>query len=159
MLTVRIICIGKLKEKYLKDAVEEYRKRLSSLCKFEITELSEEYTPENPSPAQTARTVEKESEKLLSKIASSDYVIAMCVEGKTLSSEELSVKLENVALTHSSVDFIIGGSWGLSEKLKQRADLKLSMGRMTFPHQLCRVMLCEQIYRAFQISKGTKYHK
>ncbi len=159
MLTVRIICIGKLKEKYLKDAVAEYGKRLSPLCKFEITELNEEYTPDSPSSAQTAQTVEKESEKILSKIAPSDYVIAMCVEGKNLSSEELSEKLENITLSHSAVDFIIGGSWGLSDKLKSRADLKLSMGRMTFPHQLCRVMLSEQIYRAFQISKGTKYHK
>lgn len=159
MLSVRIFCVGKLKEKYLRDAVEEYRKRLSPLCKFEIAELSEEYTPENPSAALTKQTVEKESEKILSKIAASDYVIAMCVEGKLLSSEELSEKLENITLSHSTVDFVIGGSWGLSEKLKQRADLKLSMGRMTFPHQLFRVMLCEQIYRAFQISKGTKYHK
>lgn len=159
MLTVRIVCIGKLKEKYLKDAVEEYRKRLSPLCKFEITELSEEYTPDNPSASQIAQTVEKESEKLLSKIAPSDYVIAMCVEGKNLSSEELSERLERITLDHSAADFIIGGSWGLSDRLKDRADLKLSMGRMTFPHQLCRVMLSEQIYRAFQISKGTKYHK
>lgn len=159
MLTVRIICIGKLKEKYLKDAVEEYRKRLSPLCKFEITELGEEYTPDNPSASQLAQTVEKESGKILSKIAPSDYVVAMCVEGKNLSSEELSERLEHITLDHSAADFIIGGSWGLSDKLKSRADLKLSMGRMTFPHQLCRVMLSEQIYRAFQISKGTKYHK
>lgn len=159
MLSVNIICIGKLKESYLKDAVAEYRKRLSPLCKFDIAELSEEYTPENPSQAQITQTVEKESEKILSKIAPGDYVIAMCIEGKNLSSEELSEKLETITLTHSTVDFVIGGSWGLSDKLKQRADLKLSMGRMTFPHQLFRVMLCEQIYRAFQISKGTKYHK
>lgn len=159
MLSVKIICIGKLKEKYLKDAVAEYTKRLSPLCKFEILELSEEYTPDNPSDAQIAVTIEKESEKILSKIAPSDYVIAMCVEGKNLSSEELSQKLENITLTHSAVDFIIGGSWGLCDALKQRADFRLSMGKMTFPHQLFRVMLCEQIYRAFQISKGTKYHK
>ena len=159
MLSIRLICIGKLKEAYLKDAVAEYGKRLSSLCKFEIVELGEEFTPDDPSPAQTAQTVEKESDKILSKIAPSDYVIAMCIEGKDLSSEELSQKLEDIMLSNSTVDFVIGGSWGLSEKLKQRADLRLSMGRMTFPHQLFRVMLCEQIYRAFQISKGTKYHK
>lgn len=159
MLSINIICIGKLKEKFWKDAVEEYRKRLSSLCRFEIIELSEEYTPENPSPSQISLTVEKESEKILSKISPSDYVIAMCVEGKIISSEEMSEKLENITFSHSTADFIIGGSWGLSDKLKQRADLRLSMGRMTFPHQMFRVMLCEQIYRAFQISKGTKYHK
>ena len=159
MLSVNIICIGKLKEKYLRDAMEEYTKRLSPLCRFSVSELSEERVSDNPSPAQIKETVEKESEKILRKIAPSDYVIAMCIEGKNISSEELSEKIEAVSQTHSTTDFVIGGSWGLSKKLKSRADFCLSMGRMTFPHQLFRVMLTEQIYRAFQISKGTKYHK
>ena len=111
------------------------------------------------SQAEIDRTVSAESERILSKIGKSDYTIAMCVEGKNISSEELSRKLDEISLSHSTVNWIIGGSWGLSDSLKARADFKLSIGKMTFPHQLCRVMLLEQIYRAFQISKGTKYHK
>ena len=95
----------------------------------------------------------------MQKIGKGDYVIAMCVEGKNISSEELSDRIENISMTHSTIDLIIGGSWGLSDTLKERADFKLSMGKMTFPHQLFRLMLLEQLYRAFQISKGTKYHK
>ena len=96
---------------------------------------------------------------IMQKLGKGDYVIAMCVEGKNISSEELSGRLEDISMTHSAVDLIIGGSWGLSDTLKARADFKLSMGKMTFPHQLFRLMLLEQLYRAFQISKGTKYHK
>ena len=159
MLSVNIICVGKLKESYLRDAVEEYSKRLRPLCRLSVVELPEERVGENPSAAEIRQTVEAESERIAAKIAKGDYVIALCVEGRIISSEELSSKLEEVQQTHSTVDLIIGGSWGLSDGLKARCDLKLSMGRMTFPHQLCRVMLLEQVYRAFQISKGTKYHK
>ena len=159
MLSVNIICVGKLKESYLRDAVEEYSKRMKPLCKLSLIELPEERVGENPSPAEIRQTITAESDRIMSKLSKGDYVIAMCVEGRNISSEELSERLENVQLQASAVDFIIGGSWGLSDELKARADFKLSMGKMTFPHQLCRVMLLEQIYRAFQISRGTKYHK
>lgn len=159
MLSVNIICVGRLKESYLRDAVEEYSKRMKTLCKLSVIELPEERVGENPSPAEIRNTITAESDRIMNKLGKGDYVIAMCVEGRNISSEELSERLENVQLQTSTVDFIIGGSWGLSDELKARADFKLSMGKMTFPHQLCRVMLLEQIYRAFQISRGTKYHK
>lgn len=159
MLSVNIICVGKLKESYLRDAVDEYAKRMRPICKLSIIELAEERVGDSPSTAEIQRTINAESERILAKINKGDYVIAMCVEGKNISSEELSERLNTIQQTASTIDFIIGGSWGLSESLKSRADFKLSMGKMTFPHQLCRVMLLEQIYRAFQISKGTKYHK
>ena len=159
MLSVNIICVGKLKESYLRDAVDEYSKRMKPLCRLNIVELSEERAPDNPSPAEIQRIISAESDRIAQKISKGDHVIAMCVEGRNISSEELSKQLEDISMRSSTVDLIIGGSWGLSDTLKARADLRLSMGRMTFPHQLCRVMLLEQLYRAFQISKGTKYHK
>lgn len=159
MLRVNLICVGRLKERYLSDAVEEYSRRLRPLCRFEIIELPEERAADNPSDAEIAAVVNAEGDRILGRIERGDYVIAMCIEGRLISSEELSERLDAVTLTHSTVDVVIGGSWGLSDALKARADLRLSIGRMTFPHQLCRVMVCEQIYRAFQISRGTKYHK
>lgn len=159
MLTINIICIGKLKEAYWRAAVEEYTKRMKPLCKLNIIELGEERVGDNPSDAEIQHTITAESDRIMTKIGKGDYVIAMCVEGKNIGSEELSSRLESISMTHSTVDLIIGGSWGLSDELKNRSDFKLSMGKMTFPHQLCRVMLLEQLYRAFQISKGTKYHK
>lgn len=159
MLSVNIICVGKLKESYLRGAIEEYSKRMKPLCKLSVIELPEERVGETPSPAEIRKTVDAESDRILQKLGKSDYVVAMCIEGKNPSSEELSQKLEEIQQLAGTVDFIIGGSWGLSDALKARADLRLSMGRMTFPHQLFRVMLLEQIYRAFQISRRTKYHK
>lgn len=159
MLTINIICVGKLKESYWRGAVEEYAKRMKPLCKLNIIELPEERAGDNPSDAEIQHTVTAESDRIAAKLGKGDYVIALCVEGKNISSEELSKRLENISMTHSTVDLIIGGSWGLSEELKTRSDFRLSIGKMTFPHQLCRVMLLEQLYRAFQISKGTKYHK
>lgn len=159
MLSVNIICVGKLKESYLREAVDEYSKRMKPLCKLNIIELPEERVGDNPSQSEIDRTVSAESERIMQKLSKGDYVIAMCVEGRNISSEELSARIEDISMQSSTVDLVIGGSWGLSDKLKSRADLKLSMGKMTFPHQLCRVMLLEQLYRAFQISKGTKYHK
>ena len=159
MLTINIICVGKLKEKYLRDAVDEYTKRMKPLCKLNIIELNEERVGDNPSDAEILHTINAESERIMQKIGKGDYVIAMCVEGKNISSEELSERIDSISMTHSTIDLIIGGSWGLSDSLKARSDFKLSMGKMTFPHQLCRVMLLEQLYRAFQIAKGTKYHK
>lgn len=159
MLNVNIICIGSLKEKYLIDAVNEYKKRLTRYCKFEIIELSEERITDQETDALIDKTIKKEGEKILSKIGKSDYVVAMCIEGKQLSSEDLSKKLSDISMSSGTVDFVIGGSWGLCDDVKRRADFKLSVSKMTFPHQLFRVMLSEQIYRAFTISANAKYHK
>lgn len=160
MQTVNIICIGKLKEKYLADAIKEYSTRLTPFCKFSIIELDEYRLPDKPSEAQINTCLEEEGKKILAKIQKNSFVIPMCIEGKLLTSEELSSTIENAGVMgKSTVDFIIGGSFGLSDEVKRRGDVKLSMGRMTFPHQLARVMLCEQIYRSFQIMTGGKYHK
>ena len=161
MLKINIICIGKIKEKYFTDAVAEYTKRLTAFCKFSVVELNEERIRSNtPNEAQIAEVIEAEGRRILQKIGASDYVAAMCIEGRLLSSEELSETLDKAALSgKSTVDFIIGGSYGLSDEVKRRADLRLSMSKMTFPHQLARVILSEQIYRAFEISTNGKYHK
>ena len=161
MLKINIICIGKIKEKYFTDAVSEYAKRLTAFCKFSVIELNEERIRSNtPNEAQIAEVIEAEGRRILQKVGASDYVAAMCIEGKLLSSEELSETLDKAALSgKSTVDFIIGGSYGLSDEVKRRADLRLSMSKMTFPHQLARVILSEQIYRAFEISTNGKYHK
>ncbi len=160
MQTVNIICIGKIKEKYLTDAIKEYSTRLTPFCKFSIIELDEYRLPDKPSEAQIKICLEEEGKRILSKIQKNSFVIPMCIEGKLLSSEELSSAIEDAGVSgKSTVDFIIGGSFGLSDEVKRRGDVKLSMGRMTFPHQLARVMLCEQIYRSFQIMTGGKYHK
>ncbi len=161
MLKINIICIGKIKEKYFTDAVGEYAKRLTAFCKFSVIELNEERIRSNtPNEAQIAEVIEAEGRRILQKIGASDYVAAMCIEGRLLSSEELSETLDKAALSgKSTVDFIIGGSYGLSGEVKRRADLRLSMSKMTFPHQLARVILSEQIYRAFEISTNGKYHK
>ena len=161
MLKINIICIGKIKEKYFTDAVGEYAKRLTAFCKFSVIELNEERIRSNtPNEAQIAEVIEAEGRRILQKIGASDYVAAMCIEGRLLSSEEFSETLDKAALSgKSTVDFIIGGSYGLSGEVKRRADLRLSMSKMTFPHQLARVILSEQIYRAFEISTNGKYHK
>lgn len=159
MIGINIICIGKLKEKYLADAANEYIKRLKVLCSLKIIELSEEKTANDPSPAQISKTIEEEGKRILEKIPDNSYTIALCIEGKELTSSEFSKKTEDISMRFSTINFVIGGSYGLSDSVKQKSDFKLSMGRMTFPHQLFRVMLLEQIYRAFQISRNTKYHK
>lgn len=161
MLRVNIICIGKIKEKYFTDAINEYSKRLSAFCKFSVIELPEEkIRNNNPNQAQIDEVIEAEGKRILQKIGASDYVAAMCIEGKLMSSEELSKTLDSVSLSgKSTVSFIIGGSYGLSDEVKKRSDLRLSMSRMTFPHQMARMILSEQIYRAFEISTNGKYHK
>ncbi len=160
MLNVNIICIGKLKEKYLRDAADEYIKRLTCFCKLNIIELSPAFLPENPSDAQIKDGLEKEGKLILSRISESAYVYAMCIEGTQESSVKFSKSFDELPISgKSTIDFVIGGSFGLSDEVKNRADKKLSMSEMTFPHQLARVMLLEQIYRAFQISSGGKYHK
>lgn len=159
MLNVNIICVGSIKEKFFTDALNEYKKRLQRYCKFNIVELAEEKITDQETQAQIDKTLSKEGERILAKIGKSDYVIAMCIEGKQLSSEELSQKLSEISMLSGTVDFVIGGSWGLSKDVKSRADFRLSVSKMTFPHQLFRVMLSEQIYRAFTITANAKYHK
>lgn len=160
MLKITLITVGKLKEKYLRDAVAEYEKRLTSLCSLRCIEIESARLPDSPNPSLISAALVAESVKILAAIPNGAYVIPMCIEGKQLDSEELSAKLSDLGVSgKSDICFIIGGSYGLSDKVKQKADFKLSMSKMTFPHQLARVMLLEQIYRAFKISTGGTYHK
>lgn len=161
MIKINLICIGKIKERFYSEAVAEYSKRLTAFCRLNIIELGEERIKSgSPNQAQIDEVLLAEGRRILQKISPSDFVCALCIEGRLISSEELSGILENAALSgKSTVDFIIGGSYGLSDEVKKRADLRLSMSRMTFPHMMARVIICEQIYRAFEISSGGKYHK
>lgn len=157
MLGIDIICVGKLKEKFFADAVNEYQKRLGAYCRLRITEISEIPVKNE---AEIARSLESEGEVILSKIPKEAYVVAMCVEGEGISSEQLAEKISALTVSgKSKLCFLIGGSNGLADSVKKRADLRLSMSKMTFPHHLARVMVLEQIYRAFKISEGSGYHK
>ena len=160
MMSITVIAMGRLKEEYLRGACSEYRKRLSGFFRTDIIELQPERLSESPSANEISRALDAEGKQIVSKIPKNAFVFALCIEGRQLSSEELSEKLDSIALTgKSDIAFIIGSSYGLSDEVKKRADVKLSMSRMTFPHQLARVMLLEQLYRAGQISGGGKYHK
>ena len=160
MININIICVGKLKEKFWTQAVAEHEKRLKALCKFKITEVDEEKIQDNPNQGQIEATLDKEGKRIIKNIGKGAKVIALCIEGKIISSPDLAKIFDDTAINGiSEIDFIIGGSWGLSDEVKGMADIKLSMSKMTFPHQLARVMLCEQVYRGFQISSGGKYHK
>lgn len=160
MMNVTILAVGKLKESCWRDACGEYAKRLNAFCRFTIVELPEYRLPDSPSPAQIQTGLEKEGQAILSRIPVGALAIALCIEGKELDSPELSRRIQKAAVAgKSEIVFIIGGSFGLWEQVKARAELRLSMSLMTFPHQLARVMLCEQIYRAFSIAANTKYHK
>jgi 23S rRNA (pseudouridine1915-N3)-methyltransferase len=160
MLNIFIIAVGRLKEEYLRAACGEYIKRLGAFCKIQIVEIEEERLSENPSDAQIHAGLEAEGNKIISKLPSSAEIISLCIEGNKISSLGLAQKLQNIGVMgKSNVVFIIGGSFGLSEKVKSLSNLRLSMSDMTFPHQLTRVMLLEQIYRAMSISNGGKYHK
>jgi 23S rRNA (pseudouridine1915-N3)-methyltransferase len=160
MLNVTVLCVGKLKETYLREACAEYSKRLGGFCRFAVTEIEEERLPDTPSAAQIDAALQAEGRRLLSKVPSGAAIVALCIEGKLLSSPELSEYLDRLAVGGvSHVAVVIGGSFGLSEEVKTAARLRLSMSPMTFPHQLARVMVLEQIYRAMQISAGGKYHK
>lgn len=161
MIRINLITVGKLKEKYWRDAAAEYIKRLGAFCKPEVVELNEYRLSESPSEKEKQNALENEAAAMQKYLdISGSFNIAMCIEGKQLSSEKLSARLEECALNGSStVNFFIGSSFGLAQEIKDRADIRLSMSEMTFPHQLARIMLLEQIYRCFQISKGTKYHK
>lgn len=159
MLNVKIYVTGTLKEQYYKDAIAEYRKRLSAYCKFEIVEHKEYKLPENPSAKQIEQALISEGEKILADISPRAYKIAMCVEGKQLSSEEFAEKLEGIASTHGDVALIIGSSFGLSEELKRACDFRMSVSKMTLTHQMMRVWLVEILYRCLSITHGGKYHK
>lgn len=160
MLRVNLICVGSLKEQYLRDACKEYIKRLGAFCDIKVTELSECRLTANPGESEVKTALSKEGEKILSLVKNTDYLISMCIEGQQMSSEQLSRTFEKLKLdSYSTVDIVIGSSFGLCESVKSRSNVKLSMSKMTFPHQLARVMVLEQVYRAFSISNNTKYHK
>lgn len=160
MLNIKIIAIGDLKEKYLRDACDEYKKRLGSWCKVEEIVLKEEKLPDNPSDAQIKAGLETEEKKISEKISPKAYVIAMCVEGKQLSSEELAKKISDITVSgYGEIVLIIGSSFGMTDNIKNKAHFKLSVSKLTFPHQLLRVILYEATYRAMSIINGTKYHK
>lgn len=158
-MNIDIITVGKLKEKYLKDAVAEYGKRLSRFAVLNIIELPDEKIRDNASQKETEQIKNTEGKSILSKIKHDSFVISLCIEGKQLSSEKLSILIANTMLQSSNITFIIGGSLGLSDEVKQRSDYKLSFSEMTFPHQLMRVILLEQIYRSFKIINNESYHK
>ena len=160
MFEITLLAMGKLKEKFYISAAEEYKKRLGAYCKFQLLELPEVRLPENPSPAEIAAGLDKEAETIFAKIPKGAYLCIFTPEGKELSSEGFAEKLAQVKLSgKSSVCFLIGSSFGISQKVKAAADFQLSMGPMTFPHHLARVMVLEQIYRAEAIQAGSKYHK
>lgn len=159
-MKIKIVTVGKLKEKYLRDGIAEYSKRLSRFANLEMIELADEKTPDRASDSENQKILELEGTRILSKIGDRDFVIVLAIEGKTLSSEEFSKQLEQAPINgFSTLTFVIGGSLGLSPKVKKRANLSISFGRLTLPHQLMRLVLVEQIYRAFTIQQGSPYHK
>ncbi|HHK6628481.1 TPA: 23S rRNA (pseudouridine(1915)-N(3))-methyltransferase RlmH [Streptococcus pneumoniae] len=159
-MKIKVVTVGKLKEKYLKDGIAEYSKRISRFAKFEMIELSDEKTPDKASESENQKILEIEGQRILSKIADRDFAIVLAIEGKTFFSEEFSKQLEETSIKgFSTLTFIIGGSLGLSSSVKNRANLSVSFGRLTLPHQLMRLVLVEQIYRAFTIQQGFPYHK
>lgn len=160
MQTVSLIFVGKLKDAFFEMASDEYLKRLKAYAKVNITEIKAAPLSDNPSDSEKANALEKEGSEILKKIPQNAAVVALCIEGKLYSSEDLAELLSNCAVKGTShIVFIIGGSYGLSDKVKARADIRLSMSKMTFPHRLARVMLLEQIYRGYKINAGESYHK
>ena len=160
MLSVHILCVGKLKEKFYIEAAAEYQKRLSAFCKLDLVELPEEKLPQNPSQALIDAALAKEAAAIRSKLPPRSRTVALCIEGQLLSSQELAKRLQAWEIGPTNqLCFLIGSSFGLDEALKAEAQIRLSMSPMTFPHHLARVMLLEQVYRAFQINAGSPYHK
>lgn len=159
MATIKFISVGTLKEDYLRDAVSEYQKRLLGFVKVEEVNIKEAKLPQDPSDGEIKRALDEEAKAILAAMGNRSYKIAMCVEGKQFSSEELAKKLETAFLSANEICFVIGSSHGLSDQVKNAADLKLSVSKLTFPHQLMRVLLLESVYRCMTIIKGTKYHK
>ncbi len=159
-MNIKIVCVGKIKEAFYRDALLEYQKRLSKYCKLSIIEVSDEKTLDNASENEELLVKEKEGKRILDKLNDKDYVFALAIEGKDLDSVSFSNKLESLAVDSvSDIAFVIGGSLGLSKEVLNRADFKISFSKMTFPHQLMRVILLEQIYRAYRIIKNEPYHK
>ena len=159
-MKIKIVTVGKLKEKYLKDGIAEYSKRISRFAKLEMIELADEKTPDKASEIENQKILETEGARILSKIGERDFVLVLAIEGKTFSSEEFSKQLEEASIKgYSTLTFIVGGSLGLAPSVKNRANLSVSFGRLTLPHQLMRLVLVEQIYRAFTIQQGSPYHK
>ena len=160
MINLTVIAVGSLKERFWRDACAEYQKRLSAFCRIELIEIAEERAPQDPSEAQKAQVIEAEGRRIVAKIPASAAVIALCIEGAEMTSPQLAAKLESLAVNGvGRAALVIGGSFGLWDEVKRRAVLRLSFSPMTFPHQLARVMLLEQLYRAAQIRTGGKYHK
>ncbi len=159
MMNVTVIAVGKLKESYLRDGCKEYIKRLGAFSKVNVIEVNEERATDNPSSAEIENVIRKEGKRIISKIPKGSEVIPLCIEGGEYSSPELSSMLERISLECSNICFVIGGSFGLSDDVKSMGNVKLSFGKMTLPHQLARMVLLEQIYRAFSISNNSKYHK
>lgn len=160
MQRVTVLCVGKLKEKFYIDAAAEYVKRLQRHCKLELIELPEQRLPDDPSPAEIQKALRTEGDAIREKLPKGGAVITLCIEGRPCSSEELSRRMAEFGVQgKTQLTFLIGGSVGLDEDLKRQADWRLSMSSMTFPHHMARIMLLEQIYRAYQIAGGTKYHK
>lgn len=159
MLNINIICVGKIKEKYLKDALDEYSKRLSRYCRLSFTELPDEKIPDKLNPTLENMIKEKECDKILEHIKKDSYIVALDLSGKEFSSEDFSKKIEDISMENSNLTFIIGGSLGLTQNLLNKCNLKICFSKMTFPHQLIRVFLLEQIFRAFKISNNETYHR
>ncbi len=157
--TVRFITVGSLKESYLREAAAEYKKRLSGMCRVEEIELKEVRLPEDPSESEIKRALSEEAKAILAAVPPRSFTIALCVEGKQMSSPDLSRKLEAVTAESGTICFIIGSSHGLAPEVKSAAGMRLSVSELTFPHQLMRVILYEAVYRCYQIAKGSKYHK
>ena len=159
MLSINILCVGKVKEKFFRDAIDEYSKRLSKYCKLEITELPDEKIPDKVNDSISNEIKEKECNNIINHIKKDSYVVALDLKGKEYSSEEFSKRIDMITMQNSKITFIIGGSLGLTQNLLNIADEKICFSKMTFPHQLIRIFLVEQIYRAFKISNGESYHK
>ena len=159
MIQLTVITVGNLKEAYWREALAEYEKRLSAFCKPNIIQLKEAKLPDDPSAGEIAMALTDEEKRILAAIPPRSYVITLCVEGKQFSSEELAARLESVTAENGSICLIIGSSHGLSQKVKELSALRLSVSKLTFPHQMMRVLLLEVLYRSFSIIKGTKYHK
>lgn len=159
MINISIICVGKLKEQFLRDGCSEYLKRLSPYAKTQIIEVAEERASDNPSAAEIQSIIEKEGARIIDKIPKGAAVIPLCIEGREFSSPEFASEIEKISLSNSKIAFVIGGSFGLSDNVKALGKIKLSFGRITLPHQLARLVLTEQIYRAFSIINNSRYHK
>lgn len=159
-MNIKIVAVGKIKEKYFKQGIEEYAKRLTNYCKFEIVEVADEKTPDNASEKEQELIKEKEADRILHKISDNEFVISLAIEGKLVTSEELAHQIEVCGINGKSrITFIIGGSLGLSDIIKKRSNLLMSFGRITMPHQMIRLVLSEQIYRSYRIIHNQAYHK